>query len=42
MDSTEKVLQQIIQLQNTNRYSDQQMADKIGCSLAALSADTNP
>ncbi len=32
MDSTEKVLQQIIQLQNANGYSDQQMADKIGCS----------
>ena len=32
MDSTEKVLQQIIQLQNSNGYSDQQMADKIGCS----------
>jgi len=32
MDSTEKVLQQVIQLQNANSYSDQQMADKIGCS----------
>jgi len=32
MDSTEKVLQQIIQLQNTSGYSDQQMADMIGCS----------
>jgi imidazoleglycerol-phosphate dehydratase len=32
MDATEKVLQQIIQYQNTNDLSDQQMADKIGCS----------
>jgi imidazoleglycerol-phosphate dehydratase len=32
MDSTDKVLQQIIQYQNTNGLSDQQMADKIGCS----------
>jgi imidazoleglycerol-phosphate dehydratase len=32
MDSTEKVLQQIIQYQNNNGLSDQQMADKIGCS----------
>lgn len=32
MESAERVLQQIIQLQNTNGYSDQQMADKIGCS----------
>ena len=32
MDSTEKVLQQIINYQNSNGLSDQQMADKIGCS----------
>jgi imidazoleglycerol-phosphate dehydratase len=32
MDSAELVLKKIIQLQNTNNYSDQQMADKIGCS----------
>jgi imidazoleglycerol-phosphate dehydratase len=32
MDSTEKVLQQIIQLQKEKGYSDQQMADKIGSS----------
>jgi imidazoleglycerol-phosphate dehydratase len=32
MDSADKVLQQIIQYQNTNTLSDQQMADKIGCS----------
>jgi imidazoleglycerol-phosphate dehydratase len=32
MDSAETVLQKIVQLQNTNGYSDQQMADKIGCS----------
>jgi imidazoleglycerol-phosphate dehydratase len=32
MDSTDKVLQQIIQYQNTKGLSDQQMADKIGCS----------
>lgn len=32
MESTEKVLQQIIQLQKDKGYSDQQMADKIGSS----------
>ncbi len=32
MDSAEKVLQQIIQLQKDKGYSDQQMADKIGSS----------
>jgi imidazoleglycerol-phosphate dehydratase len=32
MDSTEKVLQQIIQLQKDKGYSDQQMADMIGSS----------
>ena len=32
MDSAEIVLQKIIQLQKTNGYSDQQMAEKIGCS----------
>ena len=32
MESAEKVLKQIIKLQNDNGYSDQQMADKIGCS----------
>jgi imidazoleglycerol-phosphate dehydratase len=32
MDSAENVLQKIIQLQNTEGYSDKQMAEKIGCS----------
>jgi imidazoleglycerol-phosphate dehydratase len=32
MDSAENVLQKIIQLQNSQGYSDQQMAEKIGCS----------
>jgi imidazoleglycerol-phosphate dehydratase len=32
MESTETVLQKIIQLQKDNGYSDQQMAGKIGCS----------
>jgi len=32
MDSAENVLQKIIQLQNGGGYSDQQMAEKIGCS----------
>jgi imidazoleglycerol-phosphate dehydratase len=32
MDSTEKVLQQIIHMQKNSDYSDQQMADIIGCS----------
>jgi imidazoleglycerol-phosphate dehydratase len=32
MDSPEMVLQKIIQLQESNRFSDQQMAEKIGCS----------
>ena len=32
MESAERVLQQIIKLQKDNNYSDQQMADKIGCS----------
>ena len=32
MDSTQNLLQKIIQLQNSNGYSDQQMAVKIGCS----------
>ena len=32
MESAERVLQQIIKLQNDNGYSDQQMAEKIGCS----------
>ena len=32
MESAEKVLQKIIQLQKDKGYSDQQMADKIGCS----------
>jgi imidazoleglycerol-phosphate dehydratase len=32
MDSADVVLKKIIQLQNDNNYSDQQMADKIGCS----------
>jgi imidazoleglycerol-phosphate dehydratase len=32
MESTEKVLQMIIQYQNNNSLSDQQMAEKIGCS----------
>jgi len=32
MESPEAVLQKIIQLQKTKGYSDQQMADKIGCS----------
>ena len=32
MESTEKVLQQVIRFQNDNGYTDQQMADMIGCS----------
>jgi len=32
MDSAENVLQKIIQLQNSEGYSDQKMAEKIGCS----------
>jgi imidazoleglycerol-phosphate dehydratase len=32
MESAERVLQQIIKLQNDNNWSDQEMADKIGCS----------
>lgn len=32
MESTDKILQQIIQLQNTNKWSDKEVADKIGCS----------
>jgi imidazoleglycerol-phosphate dehydratase len=32
MDTPEVVLQKIIQLQETNGFSDQQMAEKIGCS----------
>ncbi len=32
MDTPEVVLQKIIQLQESNGFSDQQMADKIGCS----------
>jgi imidazoleglycerol-phosphate dehydratase len=32
MDSPEVVLQKIIELQESNRFSDQQMAEKIGCS----------
>jgi imidazoleglycerol-phosphate dehydratase len=32
MDSPEMVLQKVIQLQESNRFSDQQMAGKIGCS----------
>jgi imidazoleglycerol-phosphate dehydratase len=32
MDTPEIVLQKIIQLQDTNGFSDQQMAEKIGCS----------
>jgi len=32
MDSAENVLQKIIQLQKSEGYSDQQMAEKIGCS----------
>lgn len=32
MESAERVLQQIIKLQKDNNYSDQQMADRIGCS----------
>lgn len=32
MDSPEIVLQKVIQLQESNRFSDQQMAEKIGCS----------
>lgn len=32
MDSAEVVLKKIIQMQNNNNYSDQQMADKISCS----------
>ena len=32
MDTPETVLQKIIQMQESNGYSDQQMADRIGCS----------
>lgn len=32
MDAAENILQKIIQYQNSNGYSDQKMADKIGCS----------
>jgi imidazoleglycerol-phosphate dehydratase len=32
MESAETILSKIIQLQNSKGYSDQQMADKIGCS----------
>jgi imidazoleglycerol-phosphate dehydratase len=32
MDSPEEILKKVIQLQKTKRYSDQQMAQKIGCS----------
>ena len=32
MDSPETVLQKVIQLQESNGFSDQQMAEKIGCS----------
>jgi imidazoleglycerol-phosphate dehydratase len=32
MDATENVLQRIIELQNKQGFSDQQMAEKIGCS----------
>ena len=32
MESSETVLQKIVQLQKSKGYSDQQMADKIGCS----------
>jgi imidazoleglycerol-phosphate dehydratase len=32
MDAPEVILQKIIQLQESNRFSDQQMAEKIGCS----------
>ncbi len=32
MDSTDEILKKIIQMQNSEGFSDQQMADKIGCS----------
>jgi len=32
MDSSDEVLRKIVQLQNRHGYSDQQMAEKIGCS----------
>ena len=32
MESAERVLQQIVKLQNDNNFSDQEMADRIGCS----------
>jgi len=32
MNSADEVLRKIVQLQNSNGYSDQQMAEKIGCS----------
>jgi len=32
MDSTDEILKKIKQIQESNGYSDQQMADKIGCS----------
>jgi imidazoleglycerol-phosphate dehydratase len=32
MDSPDEVLRKIVQLQNSHSYSDQQMAEKIGCS----------
>ena len=32
MESTDNILEKVVQLQESNGYSDQQMADKIGCS----------
>jgi len=32
MDSTDEILNKVAQIQNSNGYSDQQMAEKIGCS----------
>jgi len=32
MDSTSEILNQVVQIQNSHGYSDQQMAEKIGCS----------
>jgi imidazoleglycerol-phosphate dehydratase len=32
MDSTDEILSKVIQMQNSGGYSDQQMADRIGCS----------
>jgi len=32
MESTDNILEKVVQLQETNGYSDQQMAEKIGCS----------